>query len=395
METPDVENRTLISGVDARSMRVANAGVMLRALYGRPDMSQAEIAAATNLSRRTVELILGELQSEGWVHETTVGLHPSGRGRPAKRFAFRADAGAVVGIVIAHDRTTAVVADLTGRAMSTAVTLVEGEPDRAGRIALTRETVQRALRDNGIGHGDVGAAAISTPGNVNDSGAVDLDLSMIGWKGVRLAEEFAGDFPCSVFVENNAKLAALAEMWEGATQGADHLLWLLLEGRYNGMAIIADGRPYRGVDGVAGEIFWADRLGLSELAESALAGLDPLQSAPQRRVAADIVAAASAGQPDALAEVDAFAAILARALSTLSWVLAPRYVVLGGTVGVAFGDLLAERVRLALGNTVPGFLDVRASSLGGEAVTRGTIKAALDRFDWTTARALPTTRTSA
>ncbi|WP_165521924.1 ROK family transcriptional regulator [Micromonospora zingiberis] len=378
-----------MTGLDPRAMRRVNAESVLRALYRERSLPLATLSQAIGVSRRTVELILTDLEKDGWIRTRPPQLHENGRGRPRRHFEFRDGAGAVLGVEIAHDRSTAVVADLRGRPLASIERAAVGEPDRAGRLALTRDTITAALTAAGLTPEQIGAVAIATPGNVDDNGVVSLELSMRGWTGVSLAAEFAADFDCPLHVENNAKLAVLAELWEGATPGADHVLWLMLEGQYNGMSIVVDGVPYRGVDGAAGEIFWAKVLGLDELASSSLIGLGRLQPAARRAEGMQLVRRARAGDPESLAEVQRFAAILARGLSTLGWILAPRFIVLGGSLSAELGSLLADRVNALVRRDGPPFVEVRLSELDNAAVTRGAIRAALDRFPWTAIRPIP------
>lgn len=379
----------MTTGIDAKRMRRANADAVLRILYaGGGAMPLATVAARTGLSRRTVELILATLEGDGWVRAPSQELHESGRGRPARQFEFRADAGAVLAVDVEHDRSTAYVADLRGRPLATAVAIASGEPDRAARITLTRQAIADALRSSALVVTDIGAVAIATPGNVTDDGVVAADLSMQGWRGVALRTELCSDFGCPVVVENNAKLGMLAELSEGATPGADHMLWLMLEGAYSGMGILVNGEPYRGVEGASGEIFWAKALGLDAISGSPLAGLGPLQD-PQRQLAGrEALRRAHSGDPAALAEVDSLADVLASALATLSWILAPRFVVLGGTLSHALGELLTDRVAARMKGQSPPFTAVLPSAVGADAVVRGAVRAALQRFDWAQQRPL-------
>jgi predicted NBD/HSP70 family sugar kinase len=380
-----------MTGLDAKGMRQANADALLGILHDAAGpISLAALASRTGLSRRTVELILGALEDDGWVCAPGQELHSSGRGRPARMFEVRPEAGAVLAVDVEHDRCTVHTTDLRGRTTGRAVTLISGEPGRADRVALTREAIGDVLGEVGLTPDDIGAVTIATPGNVDDDGVVAADLSMREWRGVNLREELCAEFSCPVVVENNAKLAMLAELSEGAAIGADHMVWLMLEGVHNGMGILANGAPYRGVQGAAGEIFWAKVLGLDAIADSALNGLGRLQSRPAQAAAQDLVRRAQTGDAHALGVVDEFATILARALSTLCWVLAPRYVVLGGTLSHAVGDLLIDLVAQHLDGQAPPFVDVRLSHLGPDAVLRGAVRAALGRFDWASRPALRT-----
>nr|WP_269330174.1 ROK family transcriptional regulator [Kineosporia babensis] len=364
-------------------MRRANAETVRAVLYQAPALTLAAVAKATGLSRRTVELILIDLERDGWIQTRPPELGENGRGRPARQFEFRAGAGAVLAVDIAHDRSTATVADLRGTEIIRQVADGLSEAERDDRLARTRQAVAGALEQAGLRPEDLGAVCVATPGNVNDAGAVDVGLSMRGWVGFSLREEIARDFSCPVLVENNAKLAVRAELWDGgATPGADHVLWLMLEGRYNGMSIVVNGEPYRGVDGAAGEIFWAKTLGFDELTTSPLIGLGSLQPPEQARAAQQILASARAGEPGALAEVERLVGILGHGVSTLAWVLAPRYVVLGGALNTALGDLLAPRLSAVLKDLGPPFTEIRRSALGDSVVSRGAVRAALGAFDW-------------
>jgi predicted NBD/HSP70 family sugar kinase len=363
-----------LPGLDPRAMRKVNASTVLDVLYRDTAMTLAVIAGRTGLSRRTVEQILLDLEQEGWVRVLPAEVSPN-RGRPARLFAFRPDAGSVLAISIAHDHSSVTVADLQGDPIASETVRVNHEPERDERIALTRAAIDRALSQAGVEASGVKAVTIATPGNVNDLGQVDVKLSMRGWTGFSLAEEFGPDFTCPVNVENDAKLAVRGELWQGATPGADHVVWLMLAGVHHGLGIAVDGRPYRGVNGAAGETTWAQTLGFDSLGDKRLGELG---DATQASLFAE---RASVGDADTLAVLDELSTIVARGLSSLAWVLAPRFFVLGGSTSTLLGELLLERVRESFVATGPDFVDIRLSSLGESAITVGAIRRALDEVE--------------
>jgi predicted NBD/HSP70 family sugar kinase len=355
-------------------MRRVNEATVLDVLYRGDAMTLSAITSVTGLSRRTVEIIVLDLEAQGWIRVRPAETAGGHRGRPARLFEFRPEAGAVLAVDIAHDHVTATVADLHGVAVASETIPVPGEPSRVDRLVIVRDAIQRALDRTSVTSSDLTAVTLATPGNVNDDGMVDVRLSMRGWTGFSLADEFADDFTCPVLVENDAKLAVRGELWRGSTTGADHVVWLMLAGPHHGLGIAVDGLPYRGVNGAAGETTWATTLGFDRLAE--LADLDPAE-----RMA--FAERARAGDPATVQTLDVLAAAVADGLSSLAWVLAPRHVVLGGSTSTALGDLLLDRVRTGFGASGPDFADVRLSSLGEAAVSVGAIRRALDEVERT------------
>ena len=71
--------------------------------------------------------------------------------------------------------------------------------------------------------------------------------------GQPLAERLAEKLSIDVVIENDATAAAIGEHWLGASADVDNSIFVTL-GTGVGGGLILDGRPYRGVDGTAGEI---------------------------------------------------------------------------------------------------------------------------------------------
>jgi predicted NBD/HSP70 family sugar kinase len=82
--------------------------------------------------------------------------------------------------------------------------------------------------------------------------------------------------------------------------------------------------------------------------------------------------------PEAVGFLDALADRLAIGAASVTAVLDPGCVVLGGEVGRAGGPALAARVASRLARMSPLPTEVRASALGGGAVLRGALLTARD-----------------
>ena len=94
---------------------------------------------------------------------------------------------------------------------------------------------------------------IGAPGPVKETnGSVDVAVNL-GWNKFPLKDLLEVETGLPVFVDNDANIAAIGEMWKGAGEGAKDLLCVTL-GTGVGGGIIAHGDIVRGVNGAAGEI---------------------------------------------------------------------------------------------------------------------------------------------
>lgn len=82
---------------------------------------------------------------------------------------------------------------------------------------------------------------------------VRLSHHVPGWENIPLGEILTAEFGAPARVDNDANVAALGEQRFGAGQGYDSLMYITVSTGVGGGWIL-DGRPWRGSDGMAGEI---------------------------------------------------------------------------------------------------------------------------------------------
>lgn len=100
---------------------------------------------------------------------------------------------------------------------------------------------------------DVAGIGISAPGPTNpDTGVVVAPPNLPGWKDVHLAKIIGEEFNVSVYVGNDANVAALAEVAIGAARGCRHAIYITISTGI-GSGIINNGRLVLGMQGLAGE----------------------------------------------------------------------------------------------------------------------------------------------
>ncbi|MFN0148008.1 MAG: ROK family protein [Dehalococcoidia bacterium] len=250
-------------------------------------------------------------------------------------------------------------------------------------------------------------ACIALPGLINaDEGMVILAPNVPGFRNLALGRPIAEHLGLPVWLENDASAAALGEHRYGAGKGTRHLLHGTL-GTGIGGGIVIDGKLYRGAKGLAGEIghvvidpagprcncgsrgclealvsgvAFAERArrivatGKSPVLQE-IAGYDP-------PTAAQLEAAARAGDKLCEAEIRNGGHLLGLALGGLVNVLNPDVVTLsGGLLGM--GEMLLGPMKEAMYSIAYGPASgtiVRVSELGEDAGLLGAAAVAFERL---------------
>lgn len=374
-----------------------NAAAILRLAWDARAFTASDAMSQTGLTRSTVITLCDDLVEAGWLAELadarTAGEEYR-KGRPARRYALRGDAGVVIGVDAGPHRISASVADLFGVELGHAVEHVaRDETETVDRVTLTDRVVDVALLAAGVGAGQVLCVTVGVPAPTDLNG-VSPERENSFWR--LMNPGFAGHFAArgwATVVENDANLAALAEGSVGAGAGVQSYITLLSGERF-GAGYVVNGQLIRGTRGGAGEMWLlslvenvgsADGIGLllrdwvrTAKDSGGLPAGSSLNSLPVKSLDAPAVfKAADAGDPFAVQLIERMAERLARICAVLAGLLDVDRIVIAGAVAEAI-DLLLERTRTSLAElTHPPAPDVVASKLGSDVVIAGAVTRAL------------------
>jgi predicted NBD/HSP70 family sugar kinase len=375
-------------------LRRTNLNVVLGVMRESSALTGTDLIEATGLTRATVIAVCDDLIRRGWVRELEAPKGPGPqKGRPARYFEFNEAAGCVLGIDVGMATTTVLVADLKGGIVSRTSERFVKNAGTAERRATIAQAVDHALAAAGLAHAAVLAVGVGLATAVDRHGnlvkgrrqwaSFDLGLQTEVWK----------EHGWPVLLENDAKLAALAERWCGAGAGVEDLA-VMLAGERIAAGLIEAGRLLHGSNGGAGEVGILELVdgvgsqdGIAKLAR--LWGTELLASGAETRirelvgpgttrVSARFVFEAAAGGDAAAQEIlGRIGRRMARVISMLGTFLDPELVVIGGAVAASASMLLptitAELPRLT--ETPPR---VAVSGLGDAIVAMGAVRLALD-----------------
>jgi predicted NBD/HSP70 family sugar kinase len=365
-------------------LRVMNDRAALDLLVAHGPLTRTRIGELTGLSKPTTSQILGRLEAAGLVR--TTGSQTGRPGPKATLYEIEPDAGHVAALSADPAGLTAVVADITGaeRARCRIEADAVAEDVRHRTAQLVAEAVDGALTRAGLGHDDLTATVIGTPGAMDPrTGELRYAPHLPGWHSRTLHAELAEVLGTPVSIENDVNLAAIAEQHEGAAQDHDDFVLAYVDEGV-GAAIVLGGVLLRGATGGAGEIGYMPLPGapLARGGTSAYAGEDA-GGGFQSLVASPAVRRLAGGRPD-LADafavdgvLDEVARRIATGLAAVVAVVDPELVVLSGQVAQAGGDALRVRVEEELtGLALPRPL-LRISELDDDPILTGALRTAL------------------
>ena len=225
--------------------------------------------------------------------------------------------------------------------------------------------IHRTIEEKNIDKTDVFGVGLGVPGPVNKNGVVNGCVNL-GWNAFNVEKEFNEISGFSVKVGNDANVAALGEMWQGAGKGYQDVLMVTL-GTGVGGGCVLDGKIVSGIHGAGEEIGhmpvkddeliacncgnhgcleqYVSATGIVTQAKKVLD--QDARSSSLRNYecleAKHVYDEAKNGDVVANEIVDSTCKILAKALAQICSVIDPEIIVIGGGVSKA-GDILTSRI---------------------------------------------------
>lgn len=345
----------------------ASAGEVFGALAAAGQITRPRLAEVCGLSKPTVSVVMADLETAGLAERSGRSHGATGRSAAVYRLGSRA------GYVLAVDRGSTQVA--------MRATSLDGElldEDRTARPASAKTMIQAALRRR-AGSGPLRAVVVAVSDVVSTHGGGDP--ATVARVRAAVASLGLPERP-PVSTENNVNCAAIAELHEGAGLARESFVFLQV-GVAIGAGVVIGRELVRGVNGAAGEVArlaypWADgqaasrealeaRLGSPGLMRRVRARWEDRHGRPPR-TAAGLFALAARAHPCAVEIVEEHAGEVGKLAASISALLDPGLVVLGGGVG---RNLMLLPGVAATVDRLSWPTEVVASELGAQATVLG------------------------
>ena len=224
-----------------------NSQLVLKTIYDQGQISRADMARLTHLTRTTVSDLVAELQDKGLVQE--VGYGPSLGGRSPILLSMVDDARHVIALDLANDEFRGAVLNLRNKILQT-VSLPLPRRDGTEALALVYELVDRLVGSTDTALLGIG---VGTPGLVDMTNGVVLRSVNLAWRDMPLGRLLQDRYQLPAYVTNDSQAAALAQHMFGGNLTDDNLV-VIKVGHGLGAGIILNGRLFQGDGFGAGEI---------------------------------------------------------------------------------------------------------------------------------------------
>jgi glucokinase-like ROK family protein len=379
--------------VNAGEMRRTNRSLILDSIRKEGPISRNQIARQLKLSVPTVLRIVKGLKDEELVREIKDNVVR--RGHPQSLIELNSEGNLVIGIDLGGTKLYGAVTDLTGHLINEIYVkkFLDGSKNNYEQLSgiiqdLLQTPLSKGQKIRGIG--------IGVPAVTRFPEGVVVWAPSLNWRELPLKDILTKRFNLPVFVENDANLSALGEMWFGGGINSREIICISI-GTGIGAGIIQDGALQRGFHYSAGEIgyivpsrrylgksydefgaleYLASGGGIASLARQLIAE-GTIETNLTEITGEAVFNEARQGIPWAKKLVNDLVDYLTISLTAIVGLLDPEVIIINGGVSRS-GDLLIEPLKKRLKGLVPFEPRIMRSELGALAPVLGAVMMVLD-----------------
>lgn len=229
-------------------MKRMNTALILNMIRERGTISRIDLAKETGLTAATVTNLTAELIDNKLVEEFNTGASTGGR----KPILLKINSGefCIASASITPDKVEFAVSDFCAKIIFYKHLDIDKTSSPQYCVDFIIRSLEQFMRENNTRVIGIG---VGIHGIVDSQEGVSVYAPNLNWHNVNIRGLMAQYTDIPVFVDNDVRLMALAEMWFGTSKNADNFVFLYV-GRGVGSAIVINKTLLRGSGDAAGEI---------------------------------------------------------------------------------------------------------------------------------------------
>ena len=216
--------------------------------------ARTDVTRALGISAGSATTLTADLIGAGFLREVEGLPRETGRGRPPVALEVVSEACHVIGIKLSDEVHSAVLTDFSGQMVADAS--LPTPPTRKSLDDLLDEIgvlIAAVLQDSGKDITTIAAVGIGL------SGIVDHHTGTVPWsplladRDMDIATAFGARFGVPLYLDNDANVLTLADLWFGAGRSMTDFAVVTIEHGV-GMGLVLDNRLFRGSRGMGLEL---------------------------------------------------------------------------------------------------------------------------------------------
>lgn len=378
---------------------------IIKHLYFSNMLSCADLSDKINKSLPVTTKILGKLIEEGWVIET--GFAASTGGRRAVMYSLKSDVLYVVSVAMDQLITRIAILNMQNNQVIDTEIFELPLPKNPQALSTLTEKIDEVITRSGISKNSIAGVGIGMPGFVDAING--LNYTFLEPEQGTLTQYISSKIKLPVFIDNDSRLIALAELMFGSARGKKNAM-VINVGWGVGLGMILNGDLFRGNNGFAGEfshipLFLNNKLcscGKSGCLETETSLLIVIEKANKglkdgkisllkelsvehaEQAFQDIIKAAGKGDKFAVEILSESGYNIGRGVAILIHLLNPEVVILSGR-GSSAGKIWQAPIQQALNeHCIPRLAlntEIQISSLGYQAEITGAAALVMENFE--------------
>ncbi|MBI9043990.1 MAG: ROK family transcriptional regulator [Anaerolineaceae bacterium] len=224
-----------------------NRKLILNIIYEKNNLSRADVARITGLTRTTVSDIVYELIAEGLVDE--IGLGKSSGGKPPTLLGINKNARNILSVDLASGEFRGAIINLRGEIKYRAALPIE-DPSGDAALDLVYELIDQLIK---LADFPILGIGIGSPGLMNAEEGIVRTSVNLAWKDLPLVYLLKERYKKPVYIANDCQVSALAENCFGNFGHVNNLV-LIKIGQGVGAGIVINQQLFHGDGFGAGEI---------------------------------------------------------------------------------------------------------------------------------------------